>query len=56
MNPLMLCESSSCQSSKNEYTFWMPTADVPDGIDVKDHYPASISFTEEPEKVKKFIR
>ena len=47
----------SCQISKNEYTFWMPTADIPDNVEVGEHYPQALRYSEENrDDILKYIR
>jgi len=56
MNPLQLCNTASCQISKNEYTFWMPTADIPDTVDVGEHYPQALRYDDENQaEILKYI-
>ena len=57
MNPLQLCDSAACIESKNEYIFWMATADIPDTATVDDWYPDSMTYNaENAEEIKKYIR
>ena len=57
MNPLQLCDSAACIESKNEYIFWMSTADIPDDRNVGDWYPDSLSYTSaNADTIKKYIR
>lgn len=57
MNPLQLCDSAACLQSKNEYIFWLPTANIPDDVTVEDHYPQSLNYNpENEEQIKKYIR
>jgi hypothetical protein len=58
LNPLQLCDSAACIESKNEYIFWMATADIPDESNVGDWYPDSLTYNNQgnEEEIKKYIR